>query len=202
MRLPATALLLFMTSGFAWSEGLPAVPETFSALEGSAQFRLGGAAARAPLPSVDLPSETPSVLPRLRLSVPRLIRETKQTVRHTPFGGLRIYFGEAWNQGEDVLQLGTALTRGQTTAGLSVTYEDGDYDVTSSELYLDYALSEQLSVGISGILNEEVTLEDSPVPQLGMNAELSISGNSYLRGGIADSSRSDPVFGLAVGLRF
>jgi len=164
------------------------VPETFSALDGAAEYRLGGAAARVSLPPVQL--TPPTSLPRLRLSVPRLIRETGETVRRTAIGGLRVYFGEAWNEGEDVFQLGTALTRGQTTAGASVTYENEEYDLTSSELYLDYAVTEQFSIGISGILNQDVTVDETPVPQLGLNAELSTSGGAFLRGGVWQALRS------------
>ncbi len=185
----------------AWSQDLPAVPDVMSTLEGAAEYRFGGAAVRAPVPAPGLLPPVSSE-PRLRLSVPRLIRQTTEKVQRTAFGGLRIYFGEAWNEGEDVFQLGTAITRGQTTAGVAVTYEDDENDLTSSELYLDYALTERFSVGISGILNQDVTENTAPVPQLGLNAELSSSSGAFLRGGIADTSSSEPIFGLAIGLRF
>ena len=200
MRLAATALFVILTTGLAWSQDLPPVSDAFSSLDGAAEYRLGGAAARAPLPSVSLPP--PASLPRLRLSVPRLILETREAVRSTAFGGLRFYFGEAWNQGDDVFQLGTAITRGQTTAGVSVTYENEEYDLTSSELYLDYALTEQFSIGISGVLNQDVTIDETPVPQLGLNAELSTLGGAFVRGGVSDSANNEPIFGLAIGLRF
>ena len=201
MRLPGTALFLFLSTGFAWSQNLPAVSDVMSTLDGAAEYRLGGAAARATVPSPELTFPETEV-PRLRLTVPRLIRQTTEKVQRTAFGGLRVYFGEAWNQGEDVFQLGTDITRGQTTAGVSVTYENDGHDLTSSELYLDYALTERFSIGISGILSQDVTENTDPVPQLGLNAELSTPGGTFLRGGVADTNHNDPIFGLAIGLRF
>ena len=79
-----------------------------------AKYLLGGSAARVALP-VASAATTAAISPRLRLSVPRLVRETGATVQDTPIGGLRLYFGEAWTEGEDVFQFGTALTRGQAT---------------------------------------------------------------------------------------
>lgn len=201
LRLPGTALLVILTTGMAWSQDLSGVPHVMSTLDGAAEYRLGGAAVRAPLPAPLLLAPETSE-PRLRLSVPRLIRQTSEKVQRTAFGGLRFYFGEAWNEGEDVFQLGTAITRGQTTAGVSVTYQDEGYDLTSSELYLDYALTERFSVGISGILNQDVTENETPVPQFGLNAELSTPNGTFVRGGIADTGSSEPIFGLAIGLRF
>ena len=188
-------------AGPLWGESLSGIDPRAAPLESATSFRLGGAASRATLPPAEL-AEPLATSPQLRVSVPRLIRETSETVRRTAFGGVRIYFGEAWNESGDVFQLGTAVTRGQTTAGVSVTYEDDNQDLTSSEVYLDYAFSEQFSIGISGILSEDVTADADPVPQLGLNAELSSSSGAFLQGGFADSRDTTPVFGLAIGLRF
>jgi hypothetical protein len=169
--------------------------------EESAAFQFGGAVSRAALPPTDLLA-LPEESPRLRLSAPRLIRETSEMVQRTAYGGLRLYFGEAWTEGEEVYQLGTDITRGQTTAGLSVIYEDDQQDLTSSELYLDYALTDHLSIGISGILSDDLTEDASPVPQLGLNAALTSGNGTFLQGGISDTNANAPVFGLAIGLRF
>ena len=180
------------------------MPQTgsFSAdLHETGAFQLGGAVSRAALPAPDLLA-APTETHRLRLSAPRLIRETSEVMQPTAYGGLRFYFGEAWTEGEDVFQLGTAITRGQTTAGVSVIYEETEQDLTSSELYLDYALSDQLSIGISGMLSDDVTENASPVPQLGLNAAMTSSNGTFLQGGIADTGDNAPVFGLAIGLRF
>ncbi|MCV6592721.1 MAG: hypothetical protein OIF48_07205 [Silicimonas sp.] len=166
----------------------------------SGGFRLGGALSKATVaPATAAPAPAPT---RLRLSVPQLIRETGKTLQRTTFGGISLYFGEAWDQGEDVFQLGTALTRGQSTAGISLTYTDSDRAVTASELYFDYAVTDRFSVGVSGIFNEDVTSGDDQVPQLGLSAALNAANGTYLQGGIADSRDTEPVFGVAIGLRF
>ena len=190
-----------LLAGPVEGESLSGIDLRSSPVSDTANYQLGGAVSRAALPPVSLTIPETST-PRLRVSAPRLIRETSETVRRTAFGGVRIYFGEAWNEGEDVFQLGTALTRGQTTAGLSVTYEDESQDLTSSELYLNYALTEQFSVGISGILSDSLTEDTAPLPQLGLNAEISTEKGTFLQGGIADSRAAAPVFGVAIGLRF
>lgn len=200
MRVPGFVLFVFLFAGSATAQDLPALGDISTTLSQGAEYQLGGAA-RAVLPPTK--SIAPLSLPsRLRVSVPRLIRQTQETIRRTAMGGLRIYYGEAWNEGEDVFQLGTALTNGATTAGVSVTYEDETRALASSELYLDYAISDRFSVGISGILNDDVTEEDAQVPQFGLNAEMSTDSGAFLRGGVADSRNNTPIFGLAIGLRF
>ena len=162
-------------------------------------YRLGGSVKRrAFLPEVTLPRIS---TPTLRLSIPTFVRETGVTRRRTPFGGLAVIFGESWN-GREVFHLGTALTRGQTTAGVNVTYEDANGDLTGSEFYVDYALSKSFSVGLSSILSNEVTLDSEPVPQVGINAELEGDNGVFLQGGVADADETDPIFGLAVGFKF
>lgn len=182
-------------------ESLPQADNYVPKVQETGAFQLGGAVSRAALPSLDLLT-SPANTPRLRLSAPRLIRETSEMVQRTAYGGLRFYFGEAWTEGEDVFQLGTAITSGQTTAGVSVIYEESEQDLTSSELYLDYALTDQLSIGISGMLSDDVTENASPVPQLGLNAALTSPNGTFLQGGVADTGTNAPVFGLAIGLRF
>lgn len=190
-----------LLAGPVEGESLSGIDLHSSLVADMASYQLGGAVSRAALPPASLAIPEAEV-PRLRVSVPRLIRETSETVRQTALGGVRIYFGEAWNEGADVFQLGTALTRGQTTAGLSVTYEDDAQVLSSSELYLNYAVTEQFSVRISGILSDDLTEDASRLPQLGLNAELSTEGGTFLQGAIADTRSTEPVFGLAIGLRF
>lgn len=160
-------------------------------------FRLGGAVKRSEPLNALAPPDTPT----LRLAIPSIIHETGVSERETPFGGLALTFGESWN-GRDVFHLGTSLTRGATTAGVSVTYEDTGGDVTAGKLYVDYALTERMSVGVSGILTNEVTVGDSPVPLLGINAELTGRNGGFVQGGVSDAGQAEPIFGLAVGLRF
>ena len=202
MRAPVFIVLWMALVGPAWSDELPAMDALISALDRGADYQLGGAATRAALPPQQKNAFAAPEQSRLRLSVPRLIRETSETIQRTAMGGLRVYFGEGWDDGQDVFQLGTALTRGQTTAGVSVTYEDGSQELTSSELYIDYAITERFSVGVSGIFNEDVTEDSNPVPQLGLSAELTSPNGTYFQGGVSDTADNTPIFGLAIGLRF
>lgn len=200
LRVPGFALFVFLCASSAGAQELRQLGDLSDTLNQGADYQLGGA-----VHAVQTPAKSVEPLPfrsRLRLSVPRLIRQTQETMRRTAVGGLRVYFGEAWNEGQDVFQLGTALTNGSTTAGLSVTYEDATRALASSELYLDYALSERFSVGVSGIMNDDVTVGDAQVPQIGVNAEINSDNGAFLRGGIADSPNNKPIFGLAIGLRF
>lgn len=202
MRLPGIALVVSLLPDPAISGEVPSLDGLSSANTAPlVEYQLGGSATRSNVQRLRLPSASDAP-PRLRVSVPRLVRETSETVQPTPFGGLRLYFGEAWTDGDDVFQLGTALTRGQTTAGVSVTYQ-GDLDaLTNSELYLDYAVTSQFSIGISGGLSDTLTQDAEPLPQLGVNAELNTEAGTYLRGGVADAGGRPPVFGVAIGLRF
>ncbi len=200
LRLPGFALLVFLNAGFAVAQDATGLGDISTTLSQGADYQLGGAAHSVLKPTKIIAPA--SIQSRLRMSVPRLIRQTQETIRNTAVGGLRVYFGEAWNEGPDVFQLGTALTTGPTTAGVAVTYEDETRALASSELYLDYAITERFSVGVSGILNDDVTQDDTQVPQFGLNAEVSSSSGAFLRGGIADSRDNSPIFGLAIGLRF
>lgn len=200
LRLPGFALCIFLCASSAGAQELRQLGDLSDTLNEGADYQLGGAvhAARSPTKRI----EPVKFGARLRVSVPRLIRETQETIRRTAIGGLRVYFGEAWNEGQDVFQLGTALTNGATTAGVNVTYEDNTRALASSELYLDYAITDRFSVGVSGIINDDVTEGEDRVPQFGVNAEVNSANGAFLKGGIADSPNNTPIFGLAIGLRF
>ncbi|PWK57924.1 hypothetical protein C8D95_102574 [Silicimonas algicola] len=193
---PAAAETQF--SGVGLNEGLR-LDSRIEAREetGTGAFRLGGAVMR----SEPLKALPPPDTPTLRLAIPSIIHETGVSERKTPFGGLALTFGESWN-GRDVFHLGTSLTRGATTAGVSVTYEGTDGDVTAGKLYLDYAVTERMSVGVSGMLTNEITVNESPVPMVGINAELTGRNGGFVQGGVSDAGQAEPIFGLAVGLRF
>jgi hypothetical protein len=119
----------------------------------------------------------------------------------TVLGPATVFVSEGRDDGRDALELGTFLRRGQARAGLSVTYLETDAQVKRSELFVDYALSERFSVGLSGILDAELG-DTEPVRQLGLNAEYSTSGGAFLQGGVAGAPDFDPVIGLSIGLRF
>ena len=200
LRVPGFALFVLLFASHAGAQDVRELGDISDTLSQGADYQLGGAvhAVRSPTKTI----EPLQLGTRLRLSVPRLIRETQETIRRTAIGGLRVYFGEAWNEGQDIFQLGTALTNGSTTAGVSVTYEDDTRALASSELYLDYAITDRFSVGVSGLMNDDVTEGDDQVPQFGVNAEINAANGAFLKGGIADSANNKPIFGLAIGLRF
>ena len=120
-----------------------------------------------------------------------------------PFGigRLSIFGSEDKEDGRDVLRLGTAFTQGRATTGVSVTYGE-EAETTRSEIFVDYALTESLSVGLSGLLSEERRPTDAPVTGLGISAAYTLEGGSFLQGGVADAVDTAPVFGLSLGLRF
>lgn len=162
-------------------------------------FRLGGAASLSALApdSDDTEIET---LPRL--SLPRAPGNRAVELSETTLGPATLFVGERIDDGSDALQMGTFLSRGAARAGVSVTYRSQREEVTSSEVFIDYALTERFSMGLSGILNVGVE-DEEPVPQLGVSAEYATQGGAFLQGGFAaGSSEYDPVIGLSVGLRF
>ena len=201
MRSLGFALLASLIPGLSAADPLLSFGDQdfFSESSPTGDYQLGGSTKRSklllrgPMPNISVPT--------LRLSIPSIMQETSVSKRKTPFGGLAVIIGESWS-GREIFHLGTALTNGHTTAGVNVTYEDASGDMTGSELYVDYALSEQFSVGLSSILSDAVTIDSDQVPQVGINAELSGDNGVFLQGGMADADDSDPIFGLAVGFKF
>ena len=176
----------------------PLAPPSLPDLE----YQLGGAAAiegrvetRAPLASTETVTHGFRYPERLPASL--LARNAQ------PFGlgRLSIFGSEEKEDGRDVLRLGTAFSQGRTTTGVSVTYGQ-EAETTRSEIFVDYALTESLSVGLSGLLSEESRPADAPVSGLGISATYTLEGGSFLQGGVADAVDTAPVFGLSLGLRF
>ena len=129
---------------------------------------------------------------------PSLLRDGRS---ETALGHLSVFGSEAREDGRDVLRLGTALTRGKTTTGISLTYRDEEL-ATRSEVFVDYALSDAFSVGVSGIVSSDGATEKDPVARLGVSAAYSLDSGTFLQGAIADAPDTSPVIGLSVGLRF
>lgn len=178
-----------------------AIPET--ALDSAdVRYELGGAAQMA-LAAPVAKDPTGRVGPREPFRYPyrppsSLLRDGRSNTR---LGQLSVFGREVREDGRDVLRLGTALTRGKTTTGLSLTYRDEEL-ATRSELFVDYALTESFTVGVSGILSSDESSEDDPVARLGISAAYSLDGGTFLQGAIADAPDASPIFGLSVGLRF
>lgn len=196
-----TAIFLLASTLWSVAAVAQAIPE--AVLQGAdVQYELGGAAqmAIAAPSTLDL---TESVGPKEPFRYPyrppsSLLRDGRS---NTALGQLSVFGREDVEDGRDVLRLGTALTRGRTTTGLSLTYRDEEL-ATRSELFVDYALSDSFTVGVSGILSSEDTSEEEPVARLGISAAYSLEGGTFLQGAFADAPDASPVFGLSVGLRF
>lgn len=195
---PFIIALFLLFPAVGWAQGMfPEKNESDMAEAGD--FQLGGAATRAsrvatsPLKSLDVS------VPRLSLPLATGLEERSRTER--ALGAAIFFVSEGLDAGRDALELGTFLRRGQARAGLSVTYLETAAELARSELFVDYALTEQFSVGVSGILDAELGVTE-PVRQLGLSAEFETNGGAYVQGGVAGAADYNPVIGLSVGLRF
>ena len=176
----------------------PLVPPSLPELE----YRLGGAATIAGrVPTQSPVASTDTVAHGFRY--PERLPASLLARSAQPFGmgRLSIFGSEEKEDGRDVLRLGTAFSQGRATTGVSVTYGE-ETETTRSEIFVDYALTESLSVGLSGLLSEERRPTDPPVTGLGISAAYTLEGGSFLQGGVADAVDTAPVFGLSLGLRF
>lgn len=119
----------------------------------------------------------------------------------TRLGQIAVYGAEEHPGDEEVLRLGTTLTRGRATTGLTIAYQDST-DASQSELFVDYALTQNFSVGVSGIVSDNGGADDDMIGRLGVSAAYSGTPGTFVRGGIADAPDESPVFGLSFGLSF
>ena len=195
LRSPANALFVICVALPAWAD--PSSVAIVSEFSKTSQYELGGSVERAARAPVILP-EVPQ--PRVALSLP--LTPANATRRQTNILGMVLFADEGWDDGRDAFRLGTAYTQGSATAGVSVTYLDEGYALSRSELYVDYALSQNFSVGVAGILDNDYQVDDTAIPQFGFNAVYATEGGTFLEGGISNAESSEPVFGLSIGLRF
>lgn len=197
LRAPVYAIVVALIASPLWADPATLVQASTKYSEPSGLYELGG--------SVERKARTPETLPvpkqpRAALSLP--LTPANSTRRETNFAGVVIFADRGWDDGRDAFRLGTAYTQGSATAGVSVTYLNAGAEISRSELYVDYALSQNITVGLAGILDNDFQSEDLPIPQLGLNAAYSTEGGAFLEGGVSDAESSVPVFGLSVGLRF
>ena len=196
-------VLTIFAAGPVWAEGHMAASDGTMEFSEAGDFKLGGAATRssqaARLPTA--PIVEPEERPALRLPFIIPDGEEIQSRRERTLGPATLFLKEGLDYGRDALQMGTFLSRGAARAGLSVTYLETEALVSRSSIFVDFAFSEQFSIGLAGILDNELD-ETEPVRQLGLNAEFSTDGGAFLQGGVAGAEDYDPVIGLSVGLRF
>lgn len=167
----------------------------------SVHYELGGAAegsARLPVSVFEdvTPKPVPMIFPE-RVPVSFLPGPR----RPTELGDVVMFGGEDTEGGQDVLRLGTSLSRGRATTGVSVTYGQKDLP-QRSEVFVDFAVTDALSVGVSGIMSESGGDLEDAVKRVGLSAAYTLSGGTFLQGGIANSADTDPVFGVSMGFRF
>ena len=197
---PIIASLVFCIPSTTFGQDVTRAIQPIPKFSQDGEFRLGGAAMRAATTATGPLSEPDDpVVPRLTLPLNSNLDE--YTRQESSLGPATVFIVEGLDGGRDALELGTFLSRGQARAGVSVTYLETEAEVARSEVFLDYALTDQFSVGVSGILDAELGDTD-PVRQLGLNAEYSGAGGTFVQGGVAGAADYDPVIGLSVGLRF
>lgn len=198
MRLSVAMLISVIPMAAAAAEGDRSAPE-MRVLEDTQDFQLGGATTRsAVVPEAIVLDEA---TPRARLSTPLPTQTSITTQRQTTLGPATLFVGEGLNSGREAVEMGTFLRSGQARAGVSVTYLEEQAQLSRSEIFVDYALTERFSVGLSGILNSELDANET-VPQVGLSAEYSSESGAFLQGGFAGAAEYDPVIGVSIGLRF
>lgn len=196
---PFIAFLALCAPSVLWAQAVSEAPVNSRGFADEGEFRLGGAAARAAtIATAPIPEEEPSA-PRLALPLGMSLDEKSRT--ESALGPATLFVSEGVDSGRDALEVGTFLRRGQARAGVSVTYLETESQIARSEVFLDYAVTEQFSVGLSGIVDAELG-DSQPVRQLGVNAEFETPGGTFIQGGFAGSADYQPVIGLSVGLRF
>lgn len=160
-------------------------------------FELGGSTMQmARLPDIQV--SVPSDPFRLALAQP-VVTETSSE-KQTDFGALTLFGGDMSEGGPDVFRLGTAVTRGAATAGVLVSYEPEGTRAPQSSLFVDYALSKHVSIGVQGIRDGEGI--GDPVTRLGLSAAFATENGSFVQGGVFDAPDTEPVFGVSMELKF
>lgn len=196
LRLPIFAILCILFAVPSWADEHVGARVSVLA-SASAQFELGGsverqALAQAPLETIS-PARTPLTLP--------LIPDVS-TRREADVLGMTLFAGQGWDDGREAYLLGSAITTGAATTGISITYLDEANELSRSELFVDYAISENFSVGVAGFLDNDFTDQDASSPQLGLNAAYATEAGTFFEGGISSTDTSEPLFGVSIGLRF
>lgn len=197
LRLPFALFCVFAFALPVWADGHNVPEIAMRASMPSADFELGGSVERAARIPAPLPPVSP---PRAALSLP--LTPANSTHRETNLFGVMIFSDEGWDDGRDAFRLGTAYTQGAATAGVSVTYLDEGTEISRSELFFDFAVNQNITVGLAGILDRDFAEDNAPIPQLGLSAAYSTDSGAFFEGGISEAESSVPLFGLSIGLRF
>ncbi len=112
-----------------------------------------------------------------------------------------VVFGGAESSGsEDYFRLGSEVTTGAATAGVDLTYQPEQRSLSRSQIYVDYALNDRITLGLAGLRDEAPDAD--PINRLGMSAAFTTQSGSYVQGGVAGAPDEDALFDLAIGFRF
>ncbi|MGI9391115.1 MAG: hypothetical protein ACR2O1_13745 [Boseongicola sp.] len=112
------------------------------------------------------------------------------------------FYGGAESDGlEEHFLLGTEVTSGNAIAAVDLLRGSENGGIQVSQISLGYAVSNNLTLGISGFREfEEAT--DSEELRLGLGASVMSGTGAYVRGGIDGASSDDIAFDLAIGFQF
>ncbi len=138
---------------------------------------------------------------RLHLPEPRFLMQEQEVIRSPLVGSLAIFRDVPFANNQDDIQMGTTLSRGSATAGISFRYNGEEAALAQSDLFVDFALNDSIRVGIVGTLTSDGS-EISEAGLLGVSAAYATESGNFLQGSISDAPASDPIFGLSIGLRF
>lgn len=113
---------------------------------------------------------------------------------------LSVYGSALSSEDTDQVQLGTALNYGAATAGIDLAYRTEDDQQTQSRVFVDYDVTDALTLGVVG--RRDGLRDAESDTSLGLSAKFDTGRGGFLRGGVAKSPDSDPLLGLSLGFRF
>ena len=110
-------------------------------------------------------------------------------------------YGGVESDGEiERYRLGTEVSLGRTIAAVDLL-RTGDDGASASQISLGLAVTEAVTLGVTGMRESESSLSD-PVSRVGVGASLSLETGTFLRGGIDTRSRDDYAIDLEIGFQF
>jgi len=116
-------------------------------------------------------------------------------------GNIAFYGGAESDGLDERFVLGTEFTRGGATAAVDLLHGSENGGIQVSQISLGYAVSDNLTLGISGFreLEEATDVEEL---RLGLGASVTSGTGAYFRGGIDAAGSDDIAFDLAIGFQF
>ena len=97
-------------------------------------------------------------------------------------------------------RLGTEVTLGRAVASVDLL-RTGDDGSAASQVSLGMAVTDALTLGVTGLRETEDSLSD-PVSRLGIGATMSLETGTFLRGGFDTRTSDDYAIDLEIGFQF